>query len=336
MPPWWQFWRGPTEEEKRSEELQQQSILALESGDIPVIAKERIRLELAKGAKFFSSDLTVREFLLTKEAGIEPVAQVMGTAFYNVSFWGSYMGPMRSTGELEKITHAQTEARKLALNRMKVEAKLLGASGVIGVRLQVKETAYAQRMTEFTAYGTAVRIPNYPPEAEPFTSDLNGQDFWQLYKAGYRPKGVVMGLCSYYLNTNWRSFVQQFGILGLGGFKNQEIEQYTNGFYEARSRAINRFTQEMYELQADGAVGMNITHSIDEIRYGDNSSSQVDILINFTAMGTAVDSVAKFERTSPLWCIDLRRGGDKSLQVEFNEGLGDVQYEGDNGIDDDE
>ncbi len=333
MPPWWQFWRGPTEEELRNEELQRQSILALESGDIPVTAKERIRLELAKGSKFFSSDLTVREFLLTKEAGIEPIAQVMGTAFYNVSFWGSYMGPMRSTGELEKITHAQTEARKLALNRMKLEAKLLGASGVIGVRLQVKEAQYAQRMTEFTAYGTAVRIPSYPPEAEPFTSDLNGQDFWQLFKAGYRPKGVVMGLCSYYLNTNWRSFVQQYGFLGLGGFKNQEIEQYTNGFYEARNRAINRMTQEMYEIQADGMVGMNITHNIDEIRYGDSSNSQVDLLINFTALGTAVDATTKMERTSPLWCIDLRKEGKASCTFDFGGDFGEVQYTGDNGID---
>jgi uncharacterized protein YbjQ (UPF0145 family) len=162
--PWWRFWRPETAEEIEQNLQQQAGLQALLNGDIPPSAKHRINLQLKNEKPFFSSNLSVREFLLTKEAGIQTISQVMGTAFYNVSYWGSYMGPFRNTGELEKVTLAQTEARRLAISRMRKEAELLGATGIIGVRLHAKPSPAGERMTEFTAYGTAVRIPDYPPE----------------------------------------------------------------------------------------------------------------------------------------------------------------------------
>src|ERR1700722_14824469 len=126
--PWWRFWRPETAEETKQNLQQQADLEALMNGDIPTSAKQRIALELQNEKHFFSSNLSVREFLLTKEAGIQTISQVMGTAFYNVSYWGSYMGPFRNTGELEKVTIAQIEARRLAISRMRKEAELLGAT----------------------------------------------------------------------------------------------------------------------------------------------------------------------------------------------------------------
>ena len=34
---------------------------------------------------------------------------------------------------------------------------------------------------------------------QPFTSDLSGQDFWTLIRAGYAPLGLVMGSCVYHI-----------------------------------------------------------------------------------------------------------------------------------------
>lgn len=314
--PWWRFWKPETEAEKEQILMQKAAIAALESGDIPPLAKERIDLHLKKGQEFFSSDLSVREFLLTRESGIETISQVMGTAFYNVSFWGSYMGAYRATGELAKITQAQTDARRLAMARMRREAQLLGASGVIGVRLRAKPSGMGSRMTEFTAYGTAVRIPGYPTDGEPFTSDLNGQDFWQLYKAGYKPKGLVMGLCSYYIWTNWKAQWQLYGLFGVG-LKNQEIESYANGFYESRNRAINRLTQELYDLRADGCVGMSVHHYIEKIEHGSEDNKQIDLLINFSALGTAVDTGPPLQPTQRSLVIDLRKGERSNVLVQF-------------------
>jgi len=333
--PWWRFWRPDSEEEIQARQMQKAAIEALENGDIPPTAKQRIDLQLKADKRFFTSDLSVREFLLTRESGIETISQVMGTSFYNVSYWGSYMGPYRMTGELVKVTEAQKEARRLAIQRMKREAQLLGASGVIGVRLHAKRSDMGTRMTEFTAYGTAVRIPGYPVGGEPFTSDLNGQDFWQLYKAGYRPKGLVMGLCSYYMWTNWKASRQMFGILGFGNATNQEIQLYTQGFYEARNRAVNALTQELYELQADGCVGMNIDYDIEKIEYS-SESRQFDLLVNFRIIGTAVDATQPAPPSERLMCLDLRKGKNGKaftdidpveafrLSLEAASGLGDL------------
>src|SRR6516162_8244200 len=131
--PWWRFWRPDTEEEIQQRLMQKAAIEALENGDIPPTAKKRIDLQLNAQKQYFTSDLSVREFLLSRESGIETISQVMGTSFFNVSYWGSYMGVYRMTGELTKVTDAQREARRLAISRMKREAQLLGASGVIGV-----------------------------------------------------------------------------------------------------------------------------------------------------------------------------------------------------------
>src|ERR1700734_674030 len=105
--PWWRFGKPETEAEKLENQRQKASLLALESGDLPPSAKDRIHAHLHRDSHLFSSDLSVREFLLTSESGIVPISQVMGTSFFNVSFLGSYMGRYRFSGELTKITHAQ-------------------------------------------------------------------------------------------------------------------------------------------------------------------------------------------------------------------------------------
>lgn len=303
--PWWRFWRPETEAEKHEIANQKAAKLALETGDIPPSAKERINEFLSKGGdKFFSSDLSVREFLLTQESGIKPISQVMGTAFFNVSYWGSYMGPFRRTGELEKITHGQMEARSLAMSRMKIEAKLLGASGVIGVRLISRPSKIGNRMTEFICYGTAVHVPGYPPTEDPFTSHLNGQEFWQLYKAGCKPRDVVMGSCSYYIYTTLRAFWQQTGFFGIQ--RNQEVDLYTKGFIDARLRALDRMRSELSTIQADGAVGVTVGFYLEKIEYEVFNYRQIDLLVTFTALGTAIDYVAAPEPSNRLMVMDLK------------------------------
>ena len=52
---------------------------------IPEHAKERIAESKQPGA-VFTSDLTVNEFLLVREAGFEPLELVVGTSIYHVGF----------------------------------------------------------------------------------------------------------------------------------------------------------------------------------------------------------------------------------------------------------
>ncbi len=311
------FWRKETEEEKqaklqdkiRKEEeriRQQQTIKALESGEIPPIARERIEREVAMGRNFFTSDLSTREYLLTKEAGFITIGQVMGTSFYKTGFWGCFNQFQRNTGELTVVTQSTSNARLIAVNRLKQEAKLLGASGVIGVRIQKKVHAWSSGITEFTAFGTAISIPDWPKNEEPFTSSLNGQEFWQLYKAGYLPRSLVMGVCCYYMHMDWNTRQTIFGWFA----PNQEVSIFSRGYTEAVKRANSRMQTELAAVKADGAVGVSIEPHMQTIEYELNDIRYYDLLLNYVILGTAVSAHPEKEQKheSPLLCLDLRTG----------------------------
>src|SRR5690348_7612607 len=100
--------------------------------DLPQHARER--LEGMKKHHFFTSDLSVNEFLLVKEAGFQPLGLVMGSSIYSIG-----MQPLRAgeSYELTTLTQAMYSARELAMVRMEEEANALGADGIVAVRLNL-------------------------------------------------------------------------------------------------------------------------------------------------------------------------------------------------------
>ena len=127
------FW-GQSETEKQQQARQAATRKALERGGIPPEARHRLEAQRLGGDRFFTSDLTCNEYLLTR-TDYEPIGLVMGTAFYKVSFWGYFNNYQTFTGELSALSQAQLAARELAVSRLQQEAALLGAAGVISVRL---------------------------------------------------------------------------------------------------------------------------------------------------------------------------------------------------------
>jgi uncharacterized protein YbjQ (UPF0145 family) len=122
------FWELADDKSRR--EAHEVTRRALERGQIPYRARHRLEEQRQRGDRFFTSDLTSNEHLLTREAGYEPIGLVMGTAFYKVSFWGYFNSYRTFTGELTSLSQAQLTARELAIARLQQEAKLLGAHGV--------------------------------------------------------------------------------------------------------------------------------------------------------------------------------------------------------------
>ena len=297
------FWKKESNEEKQARLRQEETIRALERGDIPPIAHERIMREKSLGRNFFSSDLSTREYLLTREAGFQTVGQVMGTSFFKIGFWGMFNQFQRSSGELQSVTHAISTARSTAIDRMRQEAKLLGASGVIGVRVQKRRHDWASNMTEFTAFGTAIKLPNWPAGEEPFTSALNGQEFWLLYKAGYIPRSVVMGVCAYYIHMDYSTRQALYSWFS----PNQEVYSFTEGYRMAAKLANVRMQAELAGLKADGAVGVSIDPGQEFIEYELNDVSYTDMLLSYVLLGTAVSAHPEMEQkhTAPLMCLNL-------------------------------
>jgi uncharacterized protein YbjQ (UPF0145 family) len=310
------FWESADDKSRR--EAQEATRRALERGQIPYRARHRLEEQRHQPDRFFTSDLTSNEHLLTREAGYEPIGLVMGTAFYKVSFWGYFNSYRAFSGELVSLSQAQLAARELAIARLQQEAKILGAHGVIGVRLQMRGYNWSARTVEFTAIGTAIRIPNREPDPHPFTSDLSGQEFWQLHQAGYYPRGLVLGICSYYIHTDWNTrSMTRGGFFGRGSRQNQEITQYTQGFQLARHLATERLNGDIRKHGAEGAVGMHIDMGVEDIEYELNNTTYHDLLAHFVAVGTAIihDSQPVGDRKSPLLYYDLANGKVSQLKV---------------------
>ncbi len=210
---------------------------------------ERMKQEVARG--FFTSDLSVNEFLLVKQSGFEPLGLVLGSSIYHIGFQQANWSKNQEMGVL---TQAMYHARELAMTRMEEEADQLGADGVVGVRLDIGRYEWGAELAEFIAIGTAVKHAggelHRAPNGRPFTSDLSGQDFATLLRAGYRPVGLSMGNCVYHVaHQGLRAAWKQIG-------RNQEMPNYTQALYEARELAMERMQNEADELKAGGIVGV--------------------------------------------------------------------------------
>jgi uncharacterized protein YbjQ (UPF0145 family) len=333
---------------------------------LPPHARERLAEMKAK--KLFTSDLSVSEFLLVKQAGFEPLGLVMGTSIYQIVPQLPRLQRGQPGAELIDMTRALYHARDLAMTRMEQEAHELGADGIIGVRIEVnlntdparvswqqyrewtewaremgmprpvggvmpgmpanwlgswpqiawqQWTLYCQRMgigqrpppwamprkqvafslgqnvAEFIAIGTAVKHrggENFTNnKGRPFQSDLNGQEFWTLIQAGYRPVGFVMGNCVYYVPPE---------MIQARASKSYELTGYTHALYDARELAIERLQWEAEALGATGIVGVTVSEQEHAWRPGawtmatpmaiGNAALQTGELIELFVLGTAV------------------------------------------------
>ncbi|HEV3053840.1 MAG TPA: heavy metal-binding domain-containing protein [Solirubrobacteraceae bacterium] len=242
---------------------------------IPASGRERIermKQDVARG--FFTSDLSINEFLLVKQAGFEPLGLVLGSSIYHIGF---QQAMWNQNQELGVLTQAMYHARELAMTRMEEEADQLGADGIVGVRLDIGRYEWGADLAEFIAVGTAVKHRDgelhRAPNGRPFTSDLSGQDFSTLLRSGYRPAGLVMGNCVYHVAR--QGMMASFRQIG----RNLEMPNFTQALYEARELAMGRMQTEAEELQSNGIVGARIV----ERSHGWGSH-----VIEFFAIGTAV------------------------------------------------
>lgn len=253
---------------------------------LPSAARRRL-IEMRGGdgkRPLFTSDLSINEFLLIREAGFDPVGLVMGSSIYHIGF--QFSGLFQNQ-EMDVLTQAMYHARELAMTRMEEEADVLGADGIVGVRLDVNRYEWGEGLAEFMAVGTAIRHrqgEHYRTyKNRPFTSDLNGQDFWTLLRAGYRPISLVMGTCVYHVaHQGLMKSLKQMG-------RNVEMENYTQALYDARELALSRMQAEAEAETAEGIVGGQVHES----NHGWGSH-----VIEYFAVGTAITSISA-EHTIP-------------------------------------
>jgi uncharacterized protein YbjQ (UPF0145 family) len=264
----------------------------------------------------------VNEFAAISKVGFEPVGQVLGAAVYNVGDAGDEECPYGLTvyrregspayrppgsgprlvpapvppsgaaaiGSARPLVSVLYQARRAAISRMTTECTALGALGVIGVRLEVGPFGDDEDILEFRAFGTAIRAPGVVSRAQPFASDLSGQDFTKLVAHGWMPVGLALGVAVGYRHDDWLTKGQTRWTAG-----NVEVEGYTYLVRQMRTDARNELELDLVRMGADGVVVREMQTQITERKCPVVPFSR-DHVAQATIVGTAV---AQFARIAP-------------------------------------
>jgi uncharacterized protein YbjQ (UPF0145 family) len=292
------------------EREQQDSQARIEAGGIPLAAERRLGELRGDGARdaTFTSDLSVSGFALCHKLGLTPLTQVMGSSIYQVGYQGANW-PMMVMGsvltELGVLSEAWNEVRRLALNRMELEARHAGADAVVGVQLRTAAHDWAEGAIEYSVLGTAVRRRGAKvgtPPAQPVMTELSVGDYAKLVNAGVEPLGIVAWTSVFFAaySTNWLMEPNR-----LSPVENYELREFTEGVYGAREQVMARIGQQAQQHGASGIVGVRIAHSVRRQEVGSANRSRGGVVITFDAIGTAVREGAGARPAAPQTNLDI-------------------------------
>lgn len=278
------------------------------------------RLAELRTTRSWGSSLDVNEFAAISRVGFRPVGQVLGAAVYNIGDAGDeecpygmavYRGegnrayrPQGSgprlglgsvvppsgaaaIGSARRLVSVLYQARRAAIGRMTAECTALGGLGVIGVTLTIGRFGDDEGILEFKAFGTAVRAPGVASRAQPFASDLSGQDFTKLVAHGYVPVGLALGVAVGYRHDDWLTKGQTRWTAG-----NVEVEGYSYLVRQMRTDARNELELDLVRMGAEGVVVRETETRVSErkcpiVPFGK------DHVVESTIVGTAITQFAR-------------------------------------------
>jgi uncharacterized protein YbjQ (UPF0145 family) len=278
------------------------------------------RLADQKKHQSWGSSLGVSEFAAISKVGFQPVGQVLGAAVYSIGDAGDEecpyglavyrgegtpayrppgsgmrIGPgpsqapvgaaaIRSARPLISVLYT---ARRAAISRMTAECAALGGLGVIGVTLTIGPFGDDEDILEFRAFGTAIRAQGVTSRAQPFASDLSGQDFTKLVAHGYVPVGLALGVAVGYRHDDWQTKGQTNVTAG-----NVEVEGYTQLVRQMRTDARNELELDLVRMGAEGVVVREMATKISQRRCPIVPFGR-DHVVEATIVGTAITQFAQ-------------------------------------------
>ena len=223
----------------------------------------------------FSSSSNVQQLYCQVDAGFQPKQFVFGNVAYSLGVGGGVFGALRSLsrGEVKEYTEVFEKTRKLAVERIKLDAQKAGANSILGIETSIQNMFGVREMI---MTGTASVHPLLVGRTEnPVTSALSNVELWNLIHLGFMPVDLVMAVsvCSLGIKGELNSLFRTLG----GG----EIHELSEVLDEARERTLNRMAAEADRLGADQVVGVKT--QILELPGG---------MIEFMVIGTAVKKMA--------------------------------------------
>lgn len=221
--------------------------------------------------QFFSTACAGQEFYCHLDAGYEPRHFVIGNVAYSLGIGRGISGSLRTLavrGEVKEFSDLYNLTRHLALERLEQEAARHGCNAVVDITTEILRVA---GMREMLMVGTGSYNPVLGPMKTPVTSELTGEELWNLTQMGYAPVKLVLGTSVYSLGL--AAGVNAF----LQSFSRGEVDEVTHLIYEARENALAHIRKDAEACQADHVIGTKLfVHEI--------GSGMVEVL----AIGTAI------------------------------------------------
>ena len=226
--------------------------------------------------RFFSTACSGQDLFCQIDSGYEPRHFVIGNVAYALGLGRGIIGGLKILANAwarrvkEILRHVQESTpRHLALERLEAEAAERGCNAVVDIITKI--LSFGPGVREMLMVGTGSYNPGLGRPKIPYTSELTGEELWNLTQMGFAPLRLVLGTSVYALGLagGLTSFFQSFA--------RGEVNNVTRMVYDARENCLNHIRLEAEELKADAVIGVKLF--INEIGAG---------LVEVMAIGTAI------------------------------------------------
>src|SRR5262249_46002706 len=143
---------------------------------------------------FFSTACSGQELYCQLDAGYEPRHFVIGNVAYALGVTRGLLGTLRQLtrrGEVREFSDMYNHTRHLALERLEKEAHERGANAVVDITTRIMSFGVGVR--EMLMVGTASHNAALGNPERPATSELTGEELWNLTHMGYAPLRLGLG-----------------------------------------------------------------------------------------------------------------------------------------------
>jgi uncharacterized protein YbjQ (UPF0145 family) len=202
--------------------------------------------------RIFSTSASGADLYCHLDAGYQPIRFAMGNIAYALGIGAGVTGMLRSLarGEVHEYSQMYNQIRHTALARLQLEAAQLGANAVVDVKLRMLPMAGA---VELLITGTASHHPRFStgpvnPE-QVVTSELTGEELWNLASLGYAPVRLVMATSVYSLGLS-----RSIGAI-FRGMSRGELPELTHLIYRARENCLDLIRKEAQHYGAERVIG---------------------------------------------------------------------------------
>ncbi len=227
---------------------------------------------VTNSGSFFSTACTGQDLFCQIDSGYEPRHFVIGNVAYALGLGRGIIGGLKvlaRRGEVKEFSDMYNHTRHLALERLEAEAAERGCNAVVDIITKI--LSFGPGVREMLMVGTGSHNPALGQPKIPYTSELTGEELWNLTQMGFAPLRLVLGTSVYALGLagGLSSFFQSFA--------RGEVNNVTRLVYDARENCLNHIRHEAEELKADAVIGVKLF--INEIGAG---------LVEVMAIGTAI------------------------------------------------